>query len=73
MQNLLLAAFGHGLGSSLFGLFVNQAEILRTFGAPPGHRALGGVTIGHGLPEKPVTSSPLPRRRLADVVHQGRW
>jgi len=73
VQNLLLAAFGHGLGSSLFGLFVNEAEILRTFGVPPSHRALGGVTIGYGLREKAVASSPLARRRLADVVHQGRW
>ena len=30
-----------GLGSSLFGLFVNEAEILRTFRVPARHRALG--------------------------------
>ena len=72
VQNLLLAAFGHGLGSSLFGLFVNEAEILRAFGVPrsPCPR---GSDVGYGLREKTVTSSPLPRRRLADVVHQGRW
>lgn len=73
VQNLLLAAVGSGLGASLFGLFVNEAEILRAFGVPPGHRALGGITIGYALPEPPVRSSPLPRRRLDDIVHRGRW
>lgn len=73
VQNLLLAAVGEGLGASLFGLFVNEVEILRTFGVPEGHRALGGLTIGHALPEPPVVSSPLPRRRFDEIVHRGRW
>lgn len=73
VENLLLAAVGEGLGASLFGLFVNEREILETFGVPPGHRALGGVTIGHPLPEDPVVSTPLPHRTLDDVVHRGRW
>jgi len=73
VQNLLLAAFGEGLGALLFGLFVSEAEILRAFGVPDGHRALGAVTIGHPLPEPSVRSSPLPRRPLDAIVHRGRW
>lgn len=73
VQNLLLASVGAGLGASLFGLFVNEAEILRTFGVPDGHRTLGAITIGYALPEAPVISSPLPNRRLDDIVHRGRW
>lgn len=73
VENLLLAAVGTGLGASLFGLFVNEREILTAFGVPPGRRALGGVTIGYPLPEPPVRSSPLPRRSAADVVHRRRW
>lgn len=73
VQNVLLAAAGEGLGASLFGLFVNESEILEAFGVPEGRRALGGVTIGHPLPEAPVTSTPLGRRSLDDVVHHGRW
>jgi nitroreductase len=73
VQNLLLAAVGEGLGASLFGLFVNEPEILQTFGVPDGHRALGGVTIGHPLPEAPVSSTPLGQRSLEDIVHPGQW
>lgn len=73
VENLLLAAVGEGLGASLFGLFINEAEILTTFGVPAGHRALGGITIGHPVPEPPVTSTPLPRRALDDIVHRGQW
>lgn len=73
VQNILLAAVGEGLGASLFGLFVNEAEILETFGVPEGRRALGGLTIGYPLPEAPVTSSPLGRRSLDDILHFGHW
>jgi nitroreductase len=73
VQNLLLAAVGEGLGASLFGLFVNEAEILDAFGVPEGHRALGGLTIGHPRPEAPVKSSPLGRRSLDDIIHFGHW
>jgi nitroreductase len=73
VQNLLLAAFAEGLGALLFGLFVNDAEILRTFGVPDGHRPLGAITIGHPRPEPRVRSSPLPRRTLDEIVHRGHW
>jgi nitroreductase len=73
VENLLLAAVGEGLGASLFMLYLNEAEILRSFGVPEGHRALGGVTIGHPLPEDPVVSSPLPKRRREDCIHHDRW
>ena len=73
VQNVLLAATGEGLGASLFGLFVNEAELLATFGVPDGHRALGGLTIGHPIAEPPVTSTPLPRRPPDELVHRGRW
>ena len=73
VENLLLAAVGNGLGASLFGLFVNEREILSAFGVPDGHRALGGITIGYPIPEPPVRSTPLPRRTAADIVHRGSW
>lgn len=73
VQNMLLAAFGEGLGALLFGLFIYQGEILGAFGVPDGHHALGAIALGHPLPEEPVRSSPLPRRTLADIVHRGRW
>jgi nitroreductase len=73
VQNLLLAAVGEGLGASLFGLFVHEDEIRAAFGVPDGHRALGGVTIGHPLGEPPVSSTPAPRRVIDDIVHRGGW
>jgi nitroreductase len=73
VQNMLLAAVGEELGASLFGLFVNETEILEAFGVPEGHRALGGLTIGHPVPEAPVKSSPLGRRSLDDITHFGQW
>ena len=73
VQNMLLAAVGEELGASLFGLFVNEAEILQAFGVPEGHRALGGLTIGHPRREAPVKSSPLGRRSLDDIIHIGHW
>jgi nitroreductase len=73
VENVLLAATGEGLGSSLFGLFVNEDEIRRAFGVPDGRRALGGITIGHARSEPRVVSSPTPRRALRDMVHRGRW
>jgi nitroreductase len=73
VQNVLLAAVGEGLGASFFGLFVNEVEILGAFGVPEGRRALGAVTIGHARPEPRVVSTPLPRRRLAEIVHRDRW
>ena len=42
VENLLLAAVGTGLGASLFGLFVNERQILSAFGVPDGRHALGG-------------------------------
>lgn len=73
VQNLLLAAVGEGLGASLFGLFVHEAEILTTFGVPTGHRALGALTIGYALPEARVRTTPLRPRSPADIVHRGHW
>lgn len=73
VQNLLLAAHGEGLGASLFGLFVHEAEILTAFGVPDGRRALGALTIGHPLPEPPVRSSPTGRRPPDEVIHHGCW
>jgi hypothetical protein len=52
-----------------FGLFVNEREILAAFGAPQGHRALGGITIGYAFTEPPVRSFPLPTRTADDFVH----
>jgi nitroreductase len=73
VQNVLLAATGEQLGASFFMLYINEATILRAFAVPDGHRALGGVTIGHPLPEPPVVSTPFRRRRLAEIVHRDRW
>jgi nitroreductase len=73
VENLLLAAVGEGLGALLFGLFVHEAEILDAFGVPPGHRALGAITLGRPAPDEPGRSAALPRRSLDDVVHRGRW
>lgn len=73
VENLLLAVVGEGLGALFFGLFVHEAELLRAFGVPKGHRALGAVTIGHPAPDGPGRSSTLARRPLGDVVHRGSW
>lgn len=73
VQNLLLAAHGEGLGASFFGLFVNEREILDSFGVPDGRRALGALTVGHPLPEQRVRATPLPHRTVHDVVHTDEW
>jgi nitroreductase len=73
VQNLLIAAHGEGLGASFFGLFVNEREILDSFGVPATHRALGGITVGHAREEARVRSTPLPRRTLEEVTHREAW
>jgi nitroreductase len=73
VMNMLLAAVDEGLGALFFGLFVHEDEILRAFGVPDGHRALGAITIGHPVPDTPGVSSGRRRRTLAEVTHRGRW
>jgi nitroreductase len=73
VMNLLLAAVDEGLGALLFGLFVHEEQILRAFGVPDGHRALGAVTVGHPVPDEPGRSSGRARRSLDEIVHRGRW
>lgn len=74
---LLLAAQERGLGSLFFGVPAHaHTAVKETFGIPDRLRIVGVIAVGHPDPEQPSPRSPSlrrGRRRLADIVHRGRY
>ena len=74
---LLLAAQDRGLGALFFGVPAPAHDDVRAALAVPDRlRIVGVVALGHPDPAAPTPRSPSlrrGRRRLADVVHRGRF
>jgi nitroreductase len=73
-MNILLTAVDAGLGAIFFGIS-DQATFKKTFGVPDEYSAIGTIAIGHPKPnDRPSPSlKNVGRRRVADVVHRGKW
>jgi nitroreductase len=74
-MTLLLAAEAEGLGTLFFGVFQGEDELRTELGIPGGLLLLGVVALGWPAPQpaRPGTSASRPRRRPAEIIHQGRW
>ncbi|MCA1781584.1 MAG: nitroreductase family protein [Dermatophilaceae bacterium] len=74
---LLLAAEERHLGSLFFGVpGPAHSSVRSAFSIPERLRIVGVVALGHPDPDSPTPRSPSlrrGRRRLADVVHRGRF
>lgn len=74
---LLLAAVERGLGALFFGVPAGAHDAVRgALAIPDRLRVVGVVAVGHPDPAAPTPRSPSlrrGRRRLADVVHRGRF
>ena len=71
---ILQTAVDAGLGAVFFGVF-HQANFKATFGVPKGLSAVGTIAVGYPKPkDRPSPSlKNVGRRRVADVVHRGKW
>ncbi len=70
IQNMLLAAYGEGLGSCWFCVPLFCQDVVRKILKIPQHvdpQAL--ITLGYPV-NKPT---PLPRKPLEEIVHQNHW
>jgi nitroreductase len=68
---ILLTAADAGLGALFFSV-VDISAFRSTFSVPRTYDPIGTIALGYALPDRP--SSSLSRgRRLAGVVHRGRW
>lgn len=75
---LLQGVVEHGLGALFFGIFRNEAELMRSLGVPEGKRPIGAIALGHPTEAakaaaKEGSPSRRPRRPLDEVVHFGSW
>ena len=70
VQNLLLAARGHGLGATLtiWHLF-READFRRVLGVPDDHGIYALIPVGYPLGR----FGPVRRRPAEDVLHWDRW
>ena len=74
----LLRAVDQDLGALFFGLFENEASVLKAFDVPSNYRALGAIALGYpgsDVPgsDEPGRSASRPRRSHDDVIHRNRW
>jgi len=69
---MLLTAVDAGLGALFFGVF-EVSRFRDAFGVPDTYVPVGGVAIGHPLPDEASGSLARGRRPLDEVVHRGRW
>jgi nitroreductase len=70
---ILLTVVDEGLGAVYFGIVPEAVDKFRAaFGVPDDHEPIGAIAIGHDAEDekRDVRSR---RRRLADMVHYGRW
>lgn len=74
-QQLLLLAEEAGLGALFFGIFRNEAQLLRHLGVPVGVVSIGAVALGYRSTEDTPSGSPRSRERMqpASVIHHDRW
>lgn len=73
---ILLSAVDEGLGALFFGLErAGYERLYEAFGIPSEWESLGVIALGHPAPADSVRSSAhtRSRKRLADLVHRGRW
>ena len=70
---MLLGAVDEGLAGCFFGVPAErQAAVLAEFGAPPGHRVVGVISIGHPAPtDRRSPSLRRGRRPVSEVGHDG--
>ena len=71
----LLATVDEGLGAWFFGIFANEAGLLRRFGVPDGIRPIGVIGLGYRADDEvPVGSGTTRTRRPFDEqVHRNGW
>jgi nitroreductase len=74
-MTLLHAVVDAGLGALFFGIFNNEAELLRSLGVPTGRQPIGAVALGHPAVEsqRPGRSANRERRDVDQAVHFGFW
>ena len=73
---ILQTAVDEGLGACFFGIPpAHDADVRDAFGIPATFDPVGAITLGHRAEGEAPSGSPTVRRRkrLADVVHRGRW
>jgi nitroreductase len=77
VQNLLLACTDAGLGALYFGIFRNEAQLLKNLIVPDGVRPLGAVAIGYPTADAydKQDGSPKTRSRkpIDEIVHRNGW
>jgi nitroreductase len=78
VMTLLLAAEDVGLGALFFGVFRGERELRQVLGIPAELELLGAVALGYPRgptdgSSEPARSSGRPRRKLAQIIHRGRW
>jgi nitroreductase len=71
---LLLAAVDAGLGACFFGVPPDRHGAVRSaFGVPDDRRVVGVVSLGYPAPGSRSPSPRRGRRRLEEIVHDGRF
>ena len=70
VQNMLLAAWGEGVGGNWVG-FGEMAEVKQLLGIPEDLDVLAVVPFGY--PAKPVGQGKKTRKPLAEIAHRERW
>lgn len=69
LQNLILAAWGDGLGTCWIGSF-KEEEVKRVLGIPDNVRVVAMTPLGYPAEEKkPATD----RKHLEEIVHYDHW
>lgn len=77
VMTLLLAAEDAGLGSLLFGVFHNEAELREALGIPEHLQLLGAIALG--WPDAPRRvdgegrSATRQRRSATEIIHRNGW
>lgn len=69
---VLLAAVDEGLGALFFTIFEAEA-FRRAFAIPSDYTPVGGLAVGHPLPDEASRSARRRRRPDEDVIHRGSW
>jgi len=70
LQNLVLAAWGEGLGTCWIGVFHEEEEVKEVLGIPKEARVVAMVALGYPAEKKgPVTD----RKPLEEIVRYDHW
>jgi nitroreductase len=69
---ILLGAVDDGLAGCFFGVPPHRQEaVLAEFGAPPGHRIVGVISLGYPAADRRSPSLRRGRRPVTEVAHDG--